>query len=250
MSEDALFAELAAALPDVPRWVAPRGLLLARRCEVLLGPEGRRGAGYLVLERDAGEAFAVHRPVASLARQLADRPGSTGSVLAALEDAEPWRALLPGWSQQAAVIHVHPSPAELPRPRHPTRFLTLADVAALADLPAALAEELGLALARGPVAAAFTAEVPAAFAYAAYSTESWFDRSIDTRPEHRRRGYATSAAAHLIHHLLAQGKRPVWGALDADLASMAMAKKYGFRAVDRMVVFQPPRAAAAADRDQ
>src|SRR5262245_36241004 len=53
----ALLAELAAALPDLPRWVAPRGLLLERRCEVLLGPEGKRGAGYLVLEPGSTEAF-------------------------------------------------------------------------------------------------------------------------------------------------------------------------------------------------
>ena len=57
------------------------------------------------------------------------------------------------------------------------------------------------------------------FCYAPYKTESWFDLSLDTLPEHRRAGYATSSAAHLIHHYLAQGKKPVWGALDADVVA-------------------------------
>ena len=246
-TQDALLEELAAALPDLPRWVAPRGLLLERRCDVLLGPEGRRGAGYLVLERDGPEAFAVHRPVASLVAQLGGSGAKPESILAPVESAESWRALLPGWREQPAVVHVHPAPAGLPKPTHETRLLTLADVEALdkppAELPPALAEELRTALARGPVAAAFDGERPVSFCHAAYRTESWFDLSLDTLESHRRAGYATSAAAHLIHSLLAQGKKPVWGALDADTASMAMAKKYGFRAVDRMVMFSAPKSA-------
>ena len=244
MVQDQLLDELAASLPDLPRWVAPRGLLLERRCDILLGPEGKRSAGYLVLEHGGPEAFAVHRPVASLVTQL-DQLGSPAErILVPIESAEPWRALLPGWREQAAVVHVHPAPASLPRPAHPTRFLTLADVSALDDLPAGLASELEQALSRGPVAAAFDGARPVAFCHAAYRTESWFDLSIDTLAEHRRQGFATAAAAHLIHHLLSQGKKPVWGALDADTASIAMAKKYGFRAVDRMMMFSAPRAAS------
>ena len=245
MTQDSLLEELAAALPDLPRWVAPRGLLLERRCEVLLGPEGRRGAGYLVLERDGPEAFAVHRPVASLVAQLPALAPPPTSILAPIVSAESWRALLPGWREQPAVVHVHPAPAMLPHPTHETRLLTLEDVERLgtpgAGLPAALIDELRGALARGPVAAAFDGERPVSFCHAAYRTESWFDVSIDTLETHRRAGYATSAAAHLIHQLLAQGKKPVWGALDADTASMAMAKKYGFRAVDRMMMFNAPK---------
>jgi len=233
-----LHAELAAALPDLPRWVGPRALLLERRGEVLLGPEGRRGAGYLVLERDGPLAFAVHRPVASLVSQLTGAPAER--IQAPLENAEPLRALLPGWREQSAVIHVHPAPQSLPRPAHAARFLTLADLDAAGELPERLAHDLARALTRGPVAAAFEGTQPLSFAHAAYQTESWFDLSIDTLPEARRHGYATSAASFLVHEQLQRGKRPVWGALDADTASMAMAKKYGFRAVDRMMVFVAP----------
>jgi len=246
MGGDSLPNELAAALPDLPRWVAPRGLLLEQRCEILLGPEGKRGAGYLVRAQDGPEAFAVHRPVASLVTQLGKLEIPAERILVPIESAESWRNLLPGWSEQAAILHVHPAPERLPQPEHPTRFLTPADLDAVEELPEPLCTEITLALARGSVAAAFDGERPVAFCYAPYRTETWFDLEIDTLESHRRQGFATSAAAHFIHHMLAQGKRPVWGALDADTASIGMAKKYGFRAIDRMMVFRAPEGADLA----
>lgn len=226
--------ELAAALPDLPRWVAPRGLLLARRGELLLGPEGARGAGFVLV--DGAEAFAVHRPVARLAEELRAHPQVT-RLFVPLENAEPWRAPLAGWREEGAVLHIHPAPATLPVPLHEARLLTLADVEDFVRLPAELAAELTRALARGPVAAAFLDGVAVSFCHAAYRTESWFDLSLDTLDEHRRRGLASSAASFLIQHMLNEGKKPVWGALDADAPSLLMAKKYGFRAVDRLSVF-------------
>ena len=190
MAQDQLLAELAAALPDIPRWVAPRGLLLEGRCEILLGPEGKRGAGYLVLEHGGREAFAVHRPVASLVAQFARLTAPAEKIFAPIESAEPWRELLPGWGQQPAVVHVHPAPAALPKPAHAARFLTLDDVSRLGDLPGELAQELPRALARGPVAAAFEGTRAVSFCSAPYRTETWFDLSLDTLPEHRRAGYA------------------------------------------------------------
>lgn len=237
MTLDARHEELAAALPDLPRWVGPRGLLLERRGELLTGPEGTRGAGYVVLERDGREAFAVHRPTAALAAALLARD-EVASLFVPLDNAEPWRAPLAGWREESAIVHIHPAPASLPAPRHATRLLTLADVEDFARLPPELAADLTRALGRGPVAGAFEADRAVSFAHAAYRTESWFDLSIDTLDEHRRQGLATSAAAFLIRHMLQSGRRPVWGALDADTASLAMARKYGFRAVDRLSAFR------------
>jgi hypothetical protein len=237
MTLDPRTEELAAALPDLPRWVGPRGLLLARRGELLAGPEGTRGAGYVVVERGGKQAFAVHRPVARLVEELRARV-EIESLFVPLENAEPWRAPLAGWREESAVLHVHPAPASLPGPQHETRLLVLGDVEDFGRLPAPLAAELALALTRGPVAAAFREGRAVSFCHAAYRTESWFDLSIDTLDEHRRQGFATSAASCLIQHLLREQKKPVWGALDADAPSLAMAKKYGFRAVDRLSLFR------------
>jgi len=237
MTLDARQEDLAAALPDLPRWVGPRGLLLERRAELLTGPEGTRGAGYVVLERDGRTAFAVHRPTAALAATLLERP-EVSSLFVPLDNADPWRTPLSGWREESAIVHIHPAPADLPPPRPGTRLLTLADLETFARLPPALAANLTRALGCGPVAAALADGQPVSFAHAAYRTETWFDLSIDTLDEHRRQGLATSAAAFLIRHMLQSGRRPVWGALDADTASLAMAKKYGFRAVDRLSAFR------------
>ncbi len=258
MAEETLNAELAAALPDLPRWVGARGLLLSGRCEVLLGPEGKKSGGYLVLESDGTLACVVHRPVASLVAQLWKLDRTPEQIIVPLENAEPLRGLLPGWRELPAVIHVHPAPATLPRPANTTGFLTGEEAGRIGELagplaselagPLAselagpLASELARALERGPVAAAYEGGRPVSFAYAVHETERWFDLSIDTLPEYRRRGLGTSAAAFLIHHLLARGKQPVWGALDADSRSVAMAAKHGFRAVDRLLVFVAPGA--------
>lgn len=237
MTLDARLEDLAAALPDLPRWVGARGLLLDRRGELLTGPEGTRGAGYVVLERDGREAFAVNRPTAALASAVQARL-ELRSLFVPLDQADPWRAPLGDWQEESVTLHIHPAPANLPAPRHETRLLTLADVEDFARLPAGLAAELVRALSRGPVAGAFLDGHAVSFAHAAYRTETWFDLSIDTLDEQRRQGYATSSAAFLIQHLLRSGRRPVWGALDADTASVTMAKKYGFRAVDRLSAFR------------
>jgi hypothetical protein len=242
MVDSEMIAELARALPDQPRWVQARGMLLSGRCDVLLGPEGGRGAGYLVVDSDGKSACAVHRPVSSLVAQLESRANLPGQLLAPLEHVEPLAAMLPTWRVMPATIHVHPAPESLPVPAHEARFLTGGDVERLRDLPPALEDELALALGRGPVAGAFAEGRAVAFAYCAYETERWIDVSIDTLPSHRRQGYATSAAALLIHTMLARGKKPVWGALDADTASLAMAAKYGFRAIDRLAVLVAPAA--------
>ena len=73
-----------------------------------------------------------------------------------------------------------------------------------------------------------------------YQTERWWDVELHTVEGYRRSGFATSAASALILHMLEKGKRPAWGALEDSRAPYGMAVKYGFRAVDRMVVFQSP----------
>ena len=40
--------------------------------------------------------------------------------------------------------------------------------------------------------------------------------------------------------MAAQGKQPVWGAEDDNAASLGLARKLGFRAVDRLAVVHAP----------
>ena len=244
--DDALLGELASELPDQPRWVEARGLLLSGRCRVLFGPEGRTTAGFFVIDRDRPLVCAVGRPVDRLVEELRREFPDKTELLANAANADRLRGMLAGWVARPVTAHIHPNPVALPGPRHDVRLLRSddqgdeGDEALCEGLPPALAAELSLALATAPAAATFVDGAPVAFCYAAYETESWWDVSVDTLVEHRRRGYASSAAAFLIRHMLARGKAPVWGALDANQASLAMAAKYGFRAVHRMILFTPP----------
>ena len=240
MNDRSLRTELARALPDLPRWCEARGLLLSGRGEVLLAKEGKSSAGYFVIDRERPLVCAVHRPVANLVSELFERYPERDEILAPLENARSLRSLLPGWIARPATVHLHPDPARLPGPEHRVRFLGADEEAQLEGLPPELAAELSLALQHGPVAASFVDERPAAFCYAAYETETWWDVSVDTLEEHRRQGLASSAAAFMSRYMLERNKKPVWGALDANEASLALAAKHGFRAIDRLVVFTPP----------
>ncbi len=240
--------DLLAHLPDKPRFVMARGLLLANRGRVLLGPEGRRGAGFFVLDADRPRMCqAVGRPVGGLVEQLIGDCADCHEILCAAETGEHFASLLPGWVARPATAHVHPDPSELTARRgHDVRLLRAEDGEALGHLPSRLRADIRLALEHAPVSATFLDGRPVAFCYAAYETEAWWDVSVDTVPEERRKGLASAAASLLVEQMLEQGKRPVWGALDANGASLAMAAKYGFRAVDRMMVFTPPERRAEA----
>jgi len=240
MAEATLHAELAKELPDLPRWVEARGLLLSRRCEVLKPPENQRSAGCFLIEEDRSLACAIKRPVASLVQSFLQRSGSSSGsyqVLAPVQTAGHLRTLLPGWSESPVTVFVHPAPEGLAPPAHPTRLLTETDRQLLVDVEEPARSELQRALSFAPICAAFDNGRPVAFCVALYETECWWDVELHTLEGYRRSGYATAAIAGLTQHMLQQGKRPAWGALEASRAPCGMAVKYGFRAVDRMVVF-------------
>ena len=68
----------------------------------------------------------------------------------------------------------------------------------------------------------------------------WFDVSVDTLPGARQLGLATIVAAALIRDERAHGREPVWGADEANHASLRLANRLGFVAVDELWV-SPPR---------
>jgi L-amino acid N-acyltransferase YncA len=79
-----------------------------------------------------------------------------------------------------------------------------------------------------PIWAGFRDGKAAGFAYCSTWTETWADISIDTIPAARRQGVAAVVVSTLIDGFIAQGKLPVWGAVDSNVASLGLAKKLGF----------------------
>jgi L-amino acid N-acyltransferase YncA len=105
-----------------------------------------------------------------------------------------------------------------------------------AVLPDALAAELGDARGRGEIWSAYVDGEPAAFAYAPWRSERWFDVSVDVIPGARQLGLGTIVAAAMIRHERAAGREPVWGADEDNHASLRLAARLGFVECDRIWV--------------
>jgi hypothetical protein len=213
-------------VPDAPASIEARAMTLdddAWAIELadgawVLGSDGARLLA--VVGGPAGPA-AAREAVAALAA----RPGWT---LLAADDRDDVvaTARAVGRAAERATIYTLPDLDALPAGDGATLLGADED---LAHLPPGLAEELGDALGRGrPVWCARVDGVAASFAYAPWRSESWFDVAVDTAAGYRQLGLATIVAAAMIRLEYADGRRAVWGADDANLASVRLARRLGF----------------------
>jgi hypothetical protein len=259
---------LAARLPDLPRWVEARALLLSGRGEIFgPGDDERRAllrappaAGEpppaLVVRHPAsGDAVAVGTPPARAIREAMafDAPGR--SLVAPPELRDALVAALPDWRAGSALLHLLGDATLLPEvPAGAVRLLAPAGPDGVADLrggedaadpfhlPAGLLRELRIGADVSPIAAVFVDERPVAFCYAGALTETLWDVSIDTLEAHRGRGHAALAVAYMVRLLWAEEKQPVWGTATDNAASRRLAEKLGFVPVDELVLLEPPEA--------
>lgn len=217
-------------LPDEPRHVEAHGMAA--------DPQSWR--------RELGPGFAVGNDRARLVAVCGDAdPDAALALVGAcpehtfLVGADALAAALRGAGRGVvrAILHTLPEPEALP---DMDGAAALAADASLAHLPAALAEELRAALPRGAVWAAWVDGEPVAFAYAPWRSRRWFDVSVDTVPAARQLGLGTIVAAAMIRGERAEGREPVWGADEHNLASLRLAQRLGFRPVDGLWV-APPR---------
>jgi len=243
--------DLATRLPDEPRCVDLRGLLLSGRCRVF--PEWpQEGEGFVVRSNDFPYAAVAGTPTAAAVRAAVEGAdaaatawageGSEGEwhVLVPPEAADAVHAVLPvEWSRRGVVIHALagdvPTAGEAPDGAE-IRLAPQGYTAAgfdLSHLPSPLATEYaGEHVSRRPLAAAFVDGRAAAFCYAPISTESLWDVAVDTLAPYRRRGLAAACYRALAAHLAAErGLAPVWGALTENRASLRLAGKLGFEPV-------------------
>lgn len=207
-------------LPDEPRWVEAHGIAADpaswRRA---LGSGGAVGSDRARLVVAYGEADPG--ALRALAAEFAGH--------AFLVVAEELAATL-GRRVERAILHTLPDPDALPDLEGATLLPDHAQV------PPALADEL-----RGVerVWTAYVDGAPVSFAYAPWRSARWFDISVDTLPGSRQLGLATIVAAAMIRDERALGREPVWGADENNAASLRLAKRLGFVAVDELWVAAP-----------
>ncbi len=234
-----LHESIALRLPDLPRWVEARACLLWGCCE-LHGFEDKP-APSLVLRDPADDAlFIIGAPSLEAIREAAQSCTDGGTLIAPLEQTARVAEALPHWTHSRAILHLLPDEWRLPTALNgEVRFLEPAELDEC-GLPEDLRRELKLAAEHSLIAATFVDGRPVSFCYAGAVTESLWDISIDTLPEHRRRGYAALCVAHMIRHMNTEGLRPVWGAIEANSPSWRLARKLGFAPVDEIAIFDAP----------
>jgi len=220
------------SIPDIARWVEARAVLLAD-CGRYWGDND----GWVIRNEQEGARMVVvvERPAPELIRQgLHGRPHA--HVLCAPEDRAMLAGLLPGWSIESAILYRLAHPELIPHGVEQLRLLESDD--SLEHLPKELREEMQQARGNYEVHTAFVDDQAASFAYAYWQTEGQFDISIDTAPAFQRRGLAGIAAGGLIRAQMSRGLRPVWGAMQSNLASQRLAEKLGFIPFDEILLFE------------
>lgn len=235
---------LAEQLPDIPRYVEARWLLRVESSEVF-GADNKddkddsRSLHFVIGNSEVGTISVIGRPPVEVIQQAVAADIGDSDVLAFAENLELVTKALPDWRAEKAVLHRLGENPPLPIvPDALVRFLESGEVEAFVDFPEELHEELLTAAKRVRIAATIVDEKPVAFCYAGAVTEGLWDISIDTLEAYRQRGYAALCVAFLIEHFNRQRRRPVWGALESNTASMRLAAKLGFVPVDELFVFE------------
>jgi GNAT superfamily N-acetyltransferase len=217
-------------VPDLPRWVETRDLLLWEGSKLLENPSR---SGFVVWSAEDGLGAVVGEPERSALEEVA---GEVPELLAFTDNIDRVRFLLPEFEAEFATVFSAPDKLP-PAPLHRCRQVSLSEIAAQDHLPDDLLAELsGVAEDGVSVVAAFDGVLPVAFAYVASETESLWDVSIDTIPSHRRQGYAGAAVLHLMRTMREKGKSAVWGALESNQASANLARRLGFTENDKLWV--------------
>jgi GNAT superfamily N-acetyltransferase len=235
---------LAARLPDLPRWVEVRGMLLREDCDVF-GSEPE--APSFVTRNIAGDLVGVVGAASHAAiRAAVQDHAEHAEVIAPWELAAHVRAALPGWHATRARLHELQGPLARTTPDSPPgsqvhAALIEPGTSAWQTIPDHVRTELEPAAAYSPIAVTLVDDRAVAFSYAGYTTESLWDISIETLPDFQRRGYAALCVTYLIEHLRARGLRPVWGAVEENPASWRLAEKLGFTQVDSLVLLERHR---------
>ncbi len=237
-----LARRLAAQLPDEPRWLETRGMLLSPHAAVTGGESLDAGFVVSVTHGALAAVAVVGRPPADAIRSALVGATELTPVIAQTIDAAHVARALQGpvevsWTSERAILHRLSAPAPRPDPdaRLEIRVLTRDD--SLSHLPAGLRHEMTHAQDFAPVGAVFVKGTPVSFCYPVWRTERLWDISIDTVEEHRGRSFGARAVWFMVDLMRGQGLDPVWGALESNTASLRLGAKLGFTPMDEIAVF-------------
>lgn len=228
--------DFAMSLPDTPRWVETRSLLVSREGKIFGVDETAGKLSFIVCSSTKKLICIVGSPNQKAVEQAVTYVGEGSEIIAALESSNYITQILPNWRSQIAWLHTLTDPRKLPKvPPGKVRLLSTDEIGNLKHLPTDLQTELAIASDSCSIAATIADDVPVSFCYAV-ETETLWDISIATLAAHRNRGYAALCVAYMVEYMHQKGKQPVWGAEESNLPSMKLAAKLGFVPVDRLIL--------------
>ena len=238
----ALTARLLEQVPDQPKWVDIRGMLLTGVAAVA-GVEP--GGGFVVRVQHGARSVVgvVGQPAADVIAASGDGVTEWTPVIAQPDNAAYVADSLARrgdnggeWRAELMIAHTLVAAGGRVAPPEGVAVRLLAAADSLAHLPPGLRHEMTHARELGPVAAVLIDGVAASFCYPCWTTERWWDVSIDTLEPFRGRDLGRLAFRHLYDEMQRGGRRPVWSALESNAASLRLARKIGFLPVDRIAV--------------
>ena len=249
-------------VPDHPRWVDTRGMLLTGRAVVSFKEPARLDRdGFVVELASRALLSALDNPPPPLVAERARAMAGDVNLLVAPETAACVTTALPEWIGRPVRLHALPQP--MPWESEPDDDVVIATretAPPLDHVPEGLRHEIREALEGHPAVRFVHGTLPprrpedvcasavpvafvlvdgraAAFCYPVLQTERHWDVSVDTLEGYRGRRLAGRAARAMIRHMRTRGRSPVWGALESNLASLAVARRLGFVAAGSLLVF-------------
>jgi len=224
---------LADELPDTPDQVETHWLLRRDRSRLLSD-----AGGSVVVADGLSSAAAVGQPSPQLVREALEGTPPGTDLIVQTAVAGRLHQALEDWRLEHATVHVLAHPASPEPVELPGVFVTSAPgPELLAQLPeedrayARAAWAISVRRLHGGLICCCQAS--------AWSSTLW-DVGIDTWPGHRRRGHGSACFRALAAYMAGEGRQPVWGAADDNVASLAMARKLGFVPTGRIAVLTPP----------
>ncbi len=233
----ALPLDLATQLPDLPRWVGARSLLLSGECEVVAN--GSAGH-YVVCGVERRLACVVGQPGADVVRRAVAGAGEGVMLMSPTEAADVVAGALPAWRKKRTRIHLLADAGRTVAPLGTADVrLVDPDTMPLDHLPAALRQAVQFSLRRSAVAIAYVDGRAVCCCYAFGATETLWNVWIDTLPSNRGRGLGSECLRFLTREMRRSNRQPVWGVMEQDEPALRIAEKLGFEPVDRICIFTP-----------
>lgn len=224
-------------LPDIPRYMYVRWMLLSGKGRVFMSKESD-GTDAVVQHPANGLTCVVGMPAPDTLYEAVEASDIPVLLLADPENALYIRQLFPYWSASTAHMHVlTPEATMVLSPTIPVRFLDRQEIRQCDHLSEELQAELLDAAIHSPIAAAFEENLPVSFCYVAAETETLWDVSIDTVEPYRQKGYARQVLVFMIGHMQKMEKRSVYGVEESNIGSIKLAQKLGFKPIDTLILF-------------